>query len=114
MRLAILVAILGLFFVGDAAAQTCVDPPTSVRGVCQKQSGAWCNPADRRWTGGNRAAFRACLAQRGVSGGGGGRGPACGRRRTVADCLQCSIDSGGLNRFPLDGIRRWCAQRIRG
>ncbi len=112
MRLAIVAAVLAVFFVGDARAQTCVDPPTSVRGVCQKQSGAWCNPVNRRWTGGNPAAFNACLAQRGV--GTARRGPACGQRRTVADCLQCSIDSGGLNRFPVDGIRRWCAQRVRG
>jgi hypothetical protein len=66
---AILAAVIFLtaFSFGAVQAQTCVDPPNSPLGKCLKKSGARCDPATRRWIGGNDPAFTSCIAAAGLT-----------------------------------------------
>lgn len=54
---------LGLFLTGAAEAQTlqCNDPPTTPAGQCNKDNGARCDPATRRWIGGSSKAIISCV-----------------------------------------------------
>src|SRR5258708_30908484 len=60
---------LAVFSFGAATAQAqnqpCTDPRTSTLGKCLKRAGSTCDPATRRWTGGNDAAYTACIAASG-------------------------------------------------
>jgi hypothetical protein len=60
---------LAVFSFGAATAQAqnqaCTDPPTSTLGKCLKRAGSTCDPATRRWIGGNDTAYVACISASG-------------------------------------------------
>jgi hypothetical protein len=40
------------------------------------------------------------------------KGPACGRKASVDACYECSINSGGLKKYPANGIMKWCQEKV--
>jgi hypothetical protein len=100
------------FSAATAQAQTgaCIDPPVTTGGKCFKQSGARCDPATRKWVGGNNEAYIACVTAAGLTSPGT---DAKGRQVTnkltgrYSDCVRDGQKMG----YSADAAKRYCDSR---
>ena len=105
---------LAVFSFGAATAQAqnqpCTDSPTSTLGKCLKRAGSTCDPATRRWIGGNDTAYVACISASGQT-----RTTTDAQGRTVtfkltgrySDCIRDSKKLGNS----ADAAKQYCDSR---
>jgi hypothetical protein len=104
------VLLLTAFSFGAVHAQTCTDPPTTKLGKCFKSAGSTCDPATRRWVGGNDAAYISCISASGQT-----KTTTDAQGRTVtfkltgrySDCISDSKSLGNSD----DSAKRYCDSR---